>query len=102
MKTTEKIGKLSKKELMIIKAYREYFPDLEKACEISNTNLVLVLAMMEKNYRFKLEMEAIRVGIFSIAEKTLVNILESTETTPNHKISASKAILQYKSTLSRF
>ena len=94
--------KFNKKELMIIKAYKEYFPSLEKACEMSNTKLIDVLDMMEKDYGFKREMEAVKVTIFSTAEKVLMEILEDKKATATNKISVSRLILQYKKELSRF
>jgi hypothetical protein len=97
-----KSKKLNRKELQILKAYKEYFPNLKKACEMSKIKMVDVLIMMDENYRFKAEMEAVRVGIFSLAEKTLVDILEDSETSIHHKISTAKAILQYKQVLSKF
>jgi len=100
--TYKKSAKLSKKEEMIIKAYKEYFPNLEKACEMSSVKLVNVLSMMEENLKFKLEMEAVRVGIFSIAEQALMSILEDKESATTHKINVAKVILQYKDTLSKF
>ena len=94
--------KFNKKELMIIKAYKEYFPSLEKACQMSNTKLIDVLDMMEKDYGFKREMEAVKVTIFSTAEKVLMEILEDKKATATNKISVSRLILQYKKELSRF
>jgi hypothetical protein len=58
--------------------------------------------MMEEDYRFKREMEAVKVGVFSIAEKVLIEILEDKKSTITHKISVSKVILQYKQILSKF
>jgi len=94
--------KLNKKEEMIIRAYKEYFPNLEKACEMSNTKLVDVLSMMQDNLMFEKGMEAVKVGIFSVAEQTLISILEDKDSAITHKISVAKVILQYKDTLSKF
>jgi len=101
-KETKRKKKLNKKEQMIIKAYKEYFPSLKKVCEITNTKLSTIIEMMNENHIFKNEMEAVRVGIFSLAENTLVKILEDDEASTHHKISTARTILQYKQELKHF
>jgi len=94
--------KLSKKELMIVEAYKNFFPNLEKACVMAKVGISEVLRMMEDNYKFKTEMEAVKVGAYSIAETVLIDLLENDKTATTHKIAISKVILQYKRELCKF
>ena len=93
---------LSRKEQLILKSYEKYFPNLEKACDMAKIKLMDVVTMMDDNYTFKIAMEAIKVKCFSLAEQTLIGILSDSDSSTHHKITASKAILQYKTVISKF
>jgi len=94
--------KLSRKEEQVIESYRAYFPDLSKACEMANFNIDTFLNLAKENTIFKRKIARIRLSFFTLAENTLVSIIKSEDSTDNNKISASKAILQYKHAIGGF
>jgi len=94
--------KLTRKEESAIESYRAYFPDLEKACEMSKFSIEDFLFLAKNKQVFRYRVEKIRLGFFSLAENTLVSIIKSKDSTDNNKIMASKAILQYKREIQSF
>ena len=102
MRVKKQIEKLSRKEKLLVESYRTYFPDLNKACEMAKVEIDEFLSLLETNTNFRLTIEKIRLNFFSLAENALVSIIKSKDSTDNNKITASKAILQYKQVLKSF
>ena len=94
--------KLNRKEVLVLESYKTFFPNLEKACEMAKFDIDEFLALTDNNRAFKSRAERIRLNFFSMAENTLVSIINSKDSTDNNKIMASKAILQYKKEISSF
>jgi hypothetical protein len=94
--------KLSRKEELVLESYRAYFPDIDKACEMSKFDIDEFIYLAKTNDIFKYRVEKIRLGFFSLAENTLVSIIKSKDSTDNNKIMASKALLQYKKEIQGF
>lgn len=90
-----------RKKNQIIEAYRAYFPDIEKACDMCKIEVDRFYGFVETDYVFRARVESIRLNYFTVAENTLMNILLDDESSTHHKINASRVILQYKNSIKR-
>jgi hypothetical protein len=88
-----------KKKSNIIQAYREYFPDIAKVCELNNIERDSLMDELANDREFKILMERIRLSYLLEIDNVLFGIIRDNEASSDQRIKACGVILRHKKEL---